>query len=367
MSEIEIEILTSLPALKVMEAELSDLVGRAGADYSHEPAFLIPWFETAEATGQRPACLTARTSGQLAAFLPLCTKPERKALFATRLAPPRIGSSPAFDLILDPGHRGGAMLDRLAAALSGMAWSFLDLKLILADSLLAKEIVPRLQLAGFQIARHDEPAYFKVDGLAGLESFWASRKSRPRIELRRIFDRCTSACEFACYEGMENPRIFDLMQVVLRESWKDSSYLRCIFFPMLERQFRALSRTGQARVHFVFAEGQPISFLVEFLDRDGTTNAYYNGMNRDWSRFSPGVALFLNVLQLFFETGAETYRFWGARRYIKKMSTGQDEVVSIRVVRTDFRHAARIAFFLQVARADRFVGRIRSRGRVAAR
>ena len=349
MPKLEIKILTSLQEVKAVAGDLSDLVDRCGANYSHEPGFLIPWVETANKIGQRPSCVTARASGKLVAFLPLCMKRERKALFAKRLAGPRIGSSPAFDLIMDPAFRTATNLDRIAEAITDMKWSFFQLRTILADSTLANDIVPRLDRIGLRIIREQEPAYFTVTEVDNVDAYWASKKSRVRIELKREISRCAEVCEFVSYEDIgETARIFDLIQSVLRRSWKNSGYLRSTFLPLLEAQYRNLANTGQARAHFVLKDDQPIAFLVEFMDRDGTVNAYYNGMDEAWSRLSPGAVITMQSVLHCLESDKPAYKFWGWRRYIKKLAAGSEDVVSVRIARPTFFHALRFNFLLRV-------------------
>lgn len=345
MQVTETSVLTSSAEVEKIAAEISDLVDRAGAIYNHEPGFLLPWLETAERLGQSLRCIALRDRERLVAFLPLCSKAQPKGLNAKRLAPPLIGSSPSFDLVLDPAYRNSDSFERVAAAIKKLPWSYMLLKDVLSASYLATEIVPRLTGPGFHADVGDPVRYLTVDGVAFSDEYWGKMKSRKRIELRRAFGKCDSVCDFVCFDKPEDaPRIFGLIRSTLHGSWKSSEYLASVFLPMLEIQFRKLCARGQARARFCMEGDRPIAFLIEFIDRDGTANAYFNAMDEERKSIYPGVAVVLvSILEHLDGTG-KPYKLWTMRPYVKKLANDYENVVTVTVERTAWVHSFRVAF-----------------------
>lgn len=348
-----IETITSLDRLKEVAPALKTLAESLDAQFFQNPTFFIPWCEIAVKRKQVPHFLAAWDANQrMIGFVPLCRRRDPKALFATRLAPPRIGTSPPFDILLASDIDRKALIGALATVLKGQRWLDITLSDALEDSVFNTLLAPALKQSGLNVTCSEGRQYLQVGVFETVDGYLSHFKSKNRSRLKKQFKRCDDATTVVTIDTPDKmPQASEWIRSVIAKSWKDTAYLHDIFLPLLDTQLLEMSAEGMSRVRFAMVEDVPIAFLVEFINLDGSPGSYYNAHNPDFNHISPGLFLLQTTVRETIENSQHTYSFWGDREYLRKLSTTFRPTVDISMVRRGVRAGVCKGFLNLIAKA----------------
>lgn len=334
-ASLRTETITSLERLAEIAGSLDQLVQAEKAHFYYESAFFIPWCEAAQNAQQQTNVIAVWShQDRLAGFVPLCMKRDIKAGMARRLAPPRIGSSPPFDILLASQADQSAVIGAIADHLNDMPWVDLTLSLNLAGSVFATQLAPAMQKTGCVITKSEAAGYLKTSGYASADEFLARFKSKRRMELNRVYKRFLGEVSLMCLDKPEDmPKASALIRDAITNSWKNKAYLTDTFLPLLNQQMLNMSKLGLTQVRFALIDERPIALLVEFISRDGSYNAYYNAHDDTFNSLSPGAGLLQHGIREAFDKGTCSYNFWGNREYIRRLTKEQDDTLDLQILR----------------------------------
>ena len=180
-SGITIETITSLDRLKAAAPALKTLAESVDAQFFQTPTFFIPWCEAALKRKQVPHFLAAWDANQhMIGFVPLCRRRDPKSLFATRLAPPRIGTSPPFDVLLASDIDRKILIDEIVRVLEGQRWLDIALSDALEGSLFNTLLAPALKQSGLNVTRSEGRKYLQVGAFETVDGYLSQFKSKNR-------------------------------------------------------------------------------------------------------------------------------------------------------------------------------------------
>lgn len=329
------EWITSFDALRALRAPLNELAGVCRARAYDFPSFLIPWAAAAGAQGQRPRCLVLRQGGEVLAFFPFFERRDPKALFARRLAPPRFGSSPPFEILIAPGADREAVLDAMADAVAGLGWYDQQFRDEPADGTLATCWLPRMAARGARIHEEHLYDYYIISGCADAEEYQTRLVRKKRRELQRQERRFLERGEMSLHTRADDitAQLPDMRTVIAR-SWKYTPHMARRALPLIEGLIAGMAPEGHIRLWMAHADGQAVSMLLEFADQSGSRHAYFNATDQEAGALDAGITLLFNACKGAVQDGVGQYDFWGYRPYIKQVSTGTRPIRSYGVTRS---------------------------------
>lgn len=345
-SRLQVQTITSLDALYALKDPLRELVDAAGALVFSRPAFLFPWSRAAVANGLRPACLALWRGNALVGFAPFFEKRDPRALMGRRLSPPRYGSSPPFDILLNCDEDEG--IEVLAQTVLRQEWVDQTFPLVLENSRLAGVWADWFAAKGHHVERIAGPGYLTVRLDVAPGAPLEVGRGKFRREVMRLRRRAEAEAEIAIYRGGRalGP-VLDGMAQVIGSSWKRSSEMERRGLAVLQDLAKSLDAEDLLKVVFIQLHGAPIAYLLEIMDPCGARHAFHNAHDERQNYFSPGIVILDVALKNAAADGLSSYDFWGNRPYMSKIADGERLNTSVSIQRSGSiaavqRHALRL-------------------------
>lgn len=332
---MKIEMLETHEALAAAAPRLDALADVCRARAFSRPAFLLPWARAAAGDGHRPACLMLRDGPDIAAFLPLFARRDRKALMGRRLGPPRFGATPPFEFLIAPGCDAGGVAEAFARTVQGQGWIDQSFSQEPADSRIATLWAAQFERPGFRVNHAAEPGFYMVRDCDGLKTYLSRLDRKRRKEAQRLERRFLEHSEITLHTGADDlGPLHDDMRSVIEQSWKFSPFMAKRGLPCLEQLVESLAPAGHLRLWFARHEGCPIAFLFEIADDSGSRHAYFNAFDARMYHFGPGAVVLFRAVCTALTEGLRDYDFWGYRDYINRLATDLRETCTLSIERT---------------------------------
>jgi hypothetical protein len=150
----------------------------------------------------------------------------------------------------------------------------------------------------------------------GLDSFFMSLCRSQRSKLRRKYKKVLNCfpekAQVRCFRSLGDlePAISDVEEIAGKT---DKRRLGFGFFntPQTRKHLAAVAERGWLRIYVLYLEEKPAAFWIGTL-YNRCLQADYAGYNPIWSKFSPGIFLFLNILEDLRDEDIKTIDFgWG--------------------------------------------------------
>jgi hypothetical protein len=160
---------------------------------------------------------------------------------------------------------------------------------------------------------HNLNAHWSMDFPKGLEAFFRSLKRSQRYKLRRKYkqalNRFGGKMQVRAFRTTaELEQVIREMDVISRQSVKRQLGFGFFDTPQTREQLSVEAVQGWLRIYVLYIEGKPVSFWKGTLYKR-CLQADYAGFDSAWSAFSPGVVLFLNILENLRDEEVETIDF----------------------------------------------------------
>ncbi|MEX0303190.1 MAG: GNAT family N-acetyltransferase [Leisingera sp.] len=341
---LRLEIIGTLPELEALHGQLERLAKSCSAGAFDRPGFFLPWARAAAATGQRPACLGLFRRDELAGFLPLFFRRDRKALLAQRGGFPVFGSSPAFDLLLSPSEDEAEATALLVQALKQQKWLDLCFANLPDHTRLGRCLPPAFDRRGFQVSSLPGQDYMMIDGFKDSASFLAQMKGRNRRNWKRKERHLRDACRIDHITHQDDVEAcLPLLRDVLENSWKFDTRMRSVGVPLYEDQIRGTARDGTLGIWFACLKGTPLAFAFELVDPNGGHHGYFMAYNAEYAKFGAGAALAFMAVQNGLDTGHSRYDLWSTQGYLRQLANSTRKTSILAVCRKEIVPRLRLA------------------------
>jgi Acetyltransferase (GNAT) domain len=175
-----------------------------------------------------------------------------------------------------------------------------------------------------------------------LEAFFLSLRQTQRSKLRRKYKKFLDAfagkIEVRCFRTTsEVGQAIEEMEGIARKSVKRHLGFGFFYTPQAREQLLVEAAQGWLRVFVLYIDGMPVSFWKGTLYKH-CLQADYVGFDAAWSEFSPGIFLFLKVIESFRDSDVETVDFGtGNGQFYESFAKLRRPVARVRMFAPGFR------------------------------
>lgn len=331
---LRLEIIGTLPALEALKSPLDALARACGASVFERPGFFLPWARAAVASGQRPACLALYRGAELAGFVPLFFRRDRKAMLARRGGLPVFGSSPAFDLLLAPGEDEAACGAEITRALEQQRWLDLTLAGLAPGNRLGLLLVRAFRQPEYVVQRRAGGALHMIRGLSGGAALEAQMSGRHRRDWRRRERRMADQCAVTLLkEPLDSAAAIEALRHVVCDSWKNDSRMQRIGLQLYEEQIRGTAEDGTLRFWIASHRGEAVAFSMVLAGPGGTSHGYFTAHNRKGHALGAGSGLLFRCVKESLDAGAGEFDLLSDRQDLGRMANARRQTETVTICR----------------------------------
>ena len=325
----------SLAALEGLRASWVSLASRV-ADPSPFllPQFLLPQIRWVK-DKYRLRVLSAWSRGELVGLAPLFERRVGKWGVTVRmLSFPVYGTSPPFDLLVDPSVDG--VIERFVEHWGGRGdWDMIELANVRTASRTKARLERSLSRASMSLssAHSRDGCFAPVEG--SWEKYLQSRSRDLRSNYSRAWKRCQAVGETNVLrfpeDGMSLEQALSNVYSILDGSWKKPDSRGRSIRGFIDDLASELSRDGLLVLRLLMVNGRAIAYLID-IDHGRRFTAFHTAYLLEARDLWPGVIVMGDGVRHAHERGYERYDFGGeARVYITQWADSQDSYENIRL------------------------------------
>jgi CelD/BcsL family acetyltransferase involved in cellulose biosynthesis len=336
ISAISLQEVSDLETLESLRAAWCALAGRLG----NPSPFLLPQFLLPQIRWVKDQyafrVLGAWLGGDLVGLAPLFEREVGKwGVHIRTLTFPVYGTSPPFDLLVDPGNE--TVVDQFKEAWEGRGdWDLLELENICADSTSYELLRSSRSGSGMRLvtAAGRSGCYAAVEGT--WDEYLRSRSKHLRSNYKRAWTRCQAAGATQVVrfpqDGLRLEEALAHVETVLDRSWKRPGSGGFSVRHLIRDLAHELHRDRLLSIRLVMVGGRPVCYLFE-IDYRKRLTAYHTAYALEAQDLWPGVVVIGDGVRDAHERGYERYDFGGeARVYLASWATHTSGHLRIRLL-----------------------------------